>query len=145
MSGLRAMAPRPAIEASLRDHPTDPLVFSADADRLRLFLAVNMPHNRTPVPTATPDADTRQAVRVELASVLSMPDAATLDLDASLFDLGVDSLLALDLRKRIQRATGPVGSAGQIARRDHRRRVDRAPRPFRRAAGNTEKVNALRD
>ncbi len=46
-----------------------------------------------------------EAVRTQLAAVLDV-EAATLDLDSSLFDLGVDSLLALDLRKRLKRLTG---------------------------------------
>ncbi len=46
-----------------------------------------------------------EAVRSQLAVVLDV-EAPLLDLDASLFDLGVDSLLALDLRKRLKRLTG---------------------------------------
>ena len=38
--------------------------------------------------------------------MLSLADADAIDLDASLLDLGVDSLLALDLRKRLVKATG---------------------------------------
>jgi mycobactin polyketide synthetase MbtD len=41
-----------------------------------------------------------------LAAALNLGDATTIDLSASLLDLGVDSLLALDLRKRLRRATG---------------------------------------
>ncbi len=37
-SGLRAMPPDLAVEAGLRDYPADPLVFAADAERLRTFL-----------------------------------------------------------------------------------------------------------
>ncbi len=37
-SGLRQMAPQEAIEASLREWHDDPLVFSADAARVRIFL-----------------------------------------------------------------------------------------------------------
>lgn len=106
-SGLRPMAAVPAIEASLYDHRVDPLVLAADADRLQLFFGAqqsvgrdgeNGAANGGPVPVP-------QAVRTELAAVLNT-DAAALDLDASLFDLGVDSLLALDLRKRLKRVTG---------------------------------------
>jgi mycobactin polyketide synthetase MbtD len=50
--------------------------------------------------------DTTEAVRAELAAVLKIPDPDSVDLDASLFDLGVDSLLALDLRKRCRRVLG---------------------------------------
>lgn len=45
-------------------------------------------------------------VRAELTSVLSLTDASTVDLDIELFDLGLDSLLAIDLRKRLLRSTG---------------------------------------
>ena len=44
-------------------------------------------------------------MRSQLAAVLDV-EADLLDLDSSLFDLGVDSLLALDLRKRLKRLTG---------------------------------------
>jgi mycobactin polyketide synthetase MbtD len=40
-----------------------------------------------------------------LGSVLKLSDTTGLDLDASLLDLGVDSLLALDLRKKLKKAT----------------------------------------
>ncbi|MGA5464672.1 mycobactin polyketide synthase MbtD [Mycobacterium sp. NPDC050041] len=145
-SGLLPMAPRAAIEASLRDHHGDPLIFSADADRLRLFFASR--HAAHDVPGADSDVgatDTRAAVRAELASVLSVPDAAALDLDASLFDLGVDSLLALDLRKRIKHATGrsvPLARLlGGITGTELIADLDRAGEPADRA----EKVNASRD
>nr|WP_090277911.1 mycobactin polyketide synthase MbtD [Mycolicibacterium komanii]CRL73119.1 acyl transferase domain-containing protein [Mycolicibacterium komanii] len=105
-SGLLAMAPDAAVEASLRDHRQDPLLFSADQNRLRVFLG-----NRTDDPaekntTSTEsNADTTALVRTELGAVLNL-EADAIDLDTSLLDLGVDSLLALDLRKRLQRATG---------------------------------------
>jgi mycobactin polyketide synthetase MbtD len=104
-SGLRAMAPAQAIAASLGDHCSDPLVLSADIDRLRIFLAGPQP---TPAmaPIDTTQATAAQTVQTELASVLSVADAGTLDLDSALFDLGVDSLLAIDLRKRLRRVTG---------------------------------------
>ena len=108
-SGLRAMAPERAVRASLRDHPSDPLVFSADPDRLRVFLG-------TEVVTADPGTSTVDAepvgldaaavVRLALGSVLKLADPSGLDLDESLLDLGVDSLLALDLRKKLKKASG---------------------------------------
>jgi mycobactin polyketide synthetase MbtD len=45
-------------------------------------------------------------VRAELAAALSIGGAESVDLGAALIDLGVDSLLALDLRKRLRRCTG---------------------------------------
>ncbi|MDV3128304.1 mycobactin polyketide synthase MbtD [Mycobacterium sp. 21AC1] len=106
-SGLRAMAPDQAVEAGLRDHGCDPLVFSADTARLQTFLGTD----ESPVVpgAAEPDAadlDTTGTVRIALGSVLKLSDTTGLDLDASLLDLGVDSLLALDLRKKLKKATG---------------------------------------
>ncbi|HEX2283280.1 MAG TPA: KR domain-containing protein, partial [Mycobacterium sp.] len=107
-SGLRPMVPRDAIEASLYDHPVDPLVLDADAARLRMFFGSQESGQASVagVDDVAGDRDIAQAVRAELASVLSVADGAVLDLSASLFDLGVDSLLALDLRKRLRRVTG---------------------------------------
>ncbi|WP_396936080.1 mycobactin polyketide synthase MbtD [Mycolicibacterium sp.] len=113
-SGLRAMAPDRAVEASLRDYPGDPLVFTADTERLRTFLGI---HDRPADRSARSDQDLNAhidtagmdatgAVRVALGSVLKLADTSGLDLDASLLDLGVDSLLALDLRKKLKKATG---------------------------------------
>jgi mycobactin polyketide synthetase MbtD len=92
-----------AIEASLRDHPADPLILTGDRDRLQTFV-----HSRRAdeTPTETAGIDVAAQVRTELAAALNLGDAATIDLAASLLDLGVDSLLALDLRKRLRRATG---------------------------------------
>lgn len=104
-SGLLPMAPEHAIEASLRDHPGDPLVFSADRDRLRVFLDSAAGTENRSAPTAPDDADTAAQVRTEVAAVLGL-EAASIDLATSLLDLGVDSLLALDLRKRLQWVTG---------------------------------------
>lgn len=102
-SGLRPMAPEAAIEASLRDYTADPLVFSADPHRLRVFLDTPARPHTAPVGAA---ADTAGVVRTELAAVLSLTDPDAVDLGASLFDLGVDSLLAIDLRKRFTRGLG---------------------------------------
>jgi mycobactin polyketide synthetase MbtD len=108
-AGLLAMAPELAIEAGLYDHPVDPLIFDADPDRLSRFLGGQDTAEPVTVPvprSESADADPAEVVRGELAAVLDVADAATLDLEASLFDLGVDSLLALDLRKRMKRRTG---------------------------------------
>ena len=109
-SGLRQMAPDLAVAAGLRDYTVDPMVLAADPDRLRMFVA-GLTGAAAETPTAAADsaeldtADTAQVVRTHLAAVLSAgPD--DLDLSASLFDLGVDSLLALDLRKRLKRSIG---------------------------------------
>lgn len=105
-SGLLAMSPEAAVEASLRDHGQDPLLFSADETRLRVFLESQSAElTESAAATVETDTDTTGLVRAELGAVLSI-EAASIDLDTSLLDLGVDSLLALDLRKRLQRATG---------------------------------------
>jgi mycobactin polyketide synthetase MbtD len=59
---------------------------------------------------AKPLAD---VVRTELAATLHVSDSSSIDPSASLIDLGVDSLLALDLRKRLRRT---VGSSVPVAR-----------------------------
>ena len=106
-TGLRQMKPELAVEASLCDFPRDPLVLAADPQRLRIFFGDKPAENTTETPTGA-DAESvapPEAVRSQLAAVLDV-DPAALDLDSSLFDLGVDSLLALDLRKRLKRLTG---------------------------------------
>ncbi|WP_319451818.1 MULTISPECIES: mycobactin polyketide synthase MbtD [unclassified Mycobacterium] len=112
-SGLTSMPGEQAVEASLRDYAADPLVFSADAERLRLFLggadASDADHPSAVV--VEPDVDTTEldaatAVRAALGAVLKLADTVGLDLDGSLIDLGVDSLLALDLRKKLKKTTG---------------------------------------
>jgi mycobactin polyketide synthetase MbtD len=118
-SGLRPMAPGDAIEASLRDWHDDPLVFSADAARLRIFLGAGRSEARhratevasPPAGAAVPVVD---AVRGQLAAVLGIERPSELDLAASLFDLGVDSMLALDLRKRLKRTIGRTVSLATL-------------------------------
>lgn len=110
-SGLRPMSPDRAVDESLRDHVGDPLVFTADPDRLRAFLGHDATSETVPASGAAAPADVEGldatgTVRVALGSVLDLADIGALDLDASLLDLGVDSLLALDLRKRLKKATG---------------------------------------
>ncbi|MCK0173547.1 mycobactin polyketide synthase MbtD [Mycolicibacterium sp. F2034L] len=107
-SGLRPMAPEAAVEAGLADHAGDPLVLSADPHRLRMFFGDAEPAPVPQVPVAATDtpADAEDAVRGGLAAVLGISDGSGIDLDASLFDLGVDSLLALDLRKRFRSLLG---------------------------------------
>ena len=113
-SGLLPMAPEIAIEASLRDHHGDPLILAADRDRLRTAFESHDTHEAEP-DTTTTEIDISTRVRAELAAALNLGDAAAIDLGASLLDLGVDSLLALDLRKRLRRATGkPVPLAALL-------------------------------
>ncbi|OBH43393.1 mycobactin polyketide synthase MbtD [Mycobacterium mantenii] len=113
-SGLVAMEPRRAIEASLYRYDGDPLIFDADFERLQVFFesqGMPMPFSVScpgegedrEVFAAKPLAD---VVRAELAATLHLGDSLSIDPGASLIDLGVDSLLALDLRKRLRRTVG---------------------------------------
>lgn len=104
-AGLRQMSPSPAIEASLREWQVDPLVFSADAARLQVFLDSRKAEalEIAAAPADTPIVDT---VRNQLAAVLGIQQAGEVNLEESLFDLGVDSMLAVDLRKRLRRVIG---------------------------------------
>lgn len=117
-SGLIAMDPDLAMDASLRYYSEDPLIFAADFDRLRALFesqGISMPFD-TPEEQPAPEADDTSsdsdtatvpdAVRAELASALSLGDPSSVDMNAALVDLGLDSLLALDLRKRLHRRTG---------------------------------------
>ena len=111
-AGLRPMAPELAVDAGLRDYPADPLVYAADTARLRMFLGAEPgPSADNPgevLPDGVPpgSTDATGAMRVALGAVLKLADTTALDLDASLLDLGVDSMLAIDLRKKLKNATG---------------------------------------
>lgn len=110
-AGLREMDPDIAIDAALGTRAPAPLIFSADAERLATLLGATPVAAESPVPQQVPvtvgdTADTEDVVRHELSVVLKLGDPAGIDLTAALFDLGLDSLLALDLRKRLRRGTG---------------------------------------
>ena len=55
---------------------------------------------------AVRDAASRDDSHYTLGSVLNLPADTALEPSASLLDLGVDSLLALDLRKKLKKAAG---------------------------------------
>lgn len=110
-AGLREMDPDVAIEAALGTSAPAPLIFSADAERLATLLGAAPVDAEPAVPQQVPvaisaGADAEDVVRHELSAVLKLGDPGGIDLTAALFDLGLDSLLALDLRKRLRRGTG---------------------------------------
>jgi mycobactin polyketide synthetase MbtD len=113
-SGLVAMEPERAIEASLYRYEGDPLVFDADFERLRVFFeSQGMPMPFTAARTGDDDGreipvdkPLAEIVGAELAATLHLGDSPSIDPGTSLIDLGVDSLLALDLRKRLRRTVG---------------------------------------
>lgn len=105
-AGLVAMDADLAVEAALREHHGDPLVYSADQARLQMFLGQQPPTATAAVVSAPATGDPEQVVRAELTGTLKLGDPGGIDLTESLVDLGVDSLLALDLRKRLRRSTG---------------------------------------
>jgi mycobactin polyketide synthetase MbtD len=121
-SGLVAMDPELALDAGLYRYDGDPLIFDANFDRLMVFFeSQGMPitfcaasdragAERDGESAARPLAE---VIRAELAATLHLTDSTSIDPSASLIDLGVDSLLALDLRKRLRRA---VGSSVPVAR-----------------------------
>jgi mycobactin polyketide synthetase MbtD len=116
------MRPESAVDASLGRYGDDPLIFDADFDRLRVFFesqGISMPFHS---PADIADAQQRNrsggrpladVVRGELAATLHVDDSVSIDPTASLIDLGLDSLLALDLRRRLRRA---VGRSAPVAR-----------------------------
>lgn len=104
-SGLRPMQPELAVQTSLGERRRDPLVLAGDPERLRRFFGAGTARSAPETEAGRQPLAAPEAVRTQLAAVLGV-DTASLDLDASLFDLGVDSLLALDLRKRLKRVTG---------------------------------------
>jgi len=121
-SGLVAMQAEAALDASLGRYENDPLIFAADLDRLRVFFQTQ----GTPMAlSASPNGDTALAgnrisakpladiVRSELAATLHLGDASV-DPSVSLIDLGLDSLLALDLRRRLRRFVGHSAPVAQM-------------------------------
>ena len=115
-SGLVAMEPDEAISAGLRHYEDDPLIFAADFDRLQLFFesqggvspfaSVARPADGAGDNSDLGNRTVAEVVRAELAAALRLAGPASVDVNAALIDLGVDSLLALDLRKRLRRGTG---------------------------------------
>lgn len=111
-SGMVAMDPDAAVDAGLRHDAADPLIFAADFERLRMFFesqGAAMPFGtrvRDRGADTAGDETVAGLVRAELAAALRLAGPESVDLNATLTDLGVDSLLALDLRKRLRRGVG---------------------------------------
>ena len=117
-SGLRAMAPERAVEAGLCDSRRRPAGVrrrprrgcgcssSRNASRIRC------PQGSRSRRTWPPTDDGRRIIARHSAAVLNLTADTALDLRRRCSISGVDSLLALDLRKRLKRATGGNRAAG---------------------------------
>ncbi len=109
-AGMRALDPARAAEALLdaREGPASTLVVDLDgatwAQGRRLAGLVGA----APTPTATTRdvAAVELEVRAAVAAVLGRNDAATLDAHKGLFDLGLDSLMAVQLAADLSRRLG---------------------------------------
>ncbi|MGA8329750.1 MAG: mycobactin polyketide synthase MbtD [Mycobacterium sp.] len=117
-SGLIAMRPERAVDAGFGRYGADPLIFQADLDRLGVFFdsqGINVPLRGPGAPGNHVDGrPLPEVVRTELAATLQWDGSASMDPTASLIDLGLDSLLALDLRKRLRRAVGHSAPVAQM-------------------------------
>ncbi|OBI05744.1 hypothetical protein A5715_02185 [Mycolicibacter heraklionensis] len=111
-TGLTPMAPEAAITAGLRAAPDDPAILAADFDRLAVFFdsqGVPSPFDESLTAARSDgqaDRPIGEVVADELVTVLGLEGPDDIDMHRALVDLGLDSLLALDLRKRLGRATG---------------------------------------
>ena len=111
-TGLTPMPPDAAITAGFLAAPDDPAILAADFDRLAVFFdSQGVPSPFDAALTAAPldgqaDRPIGEVVADELVTVLGLEGPDDIDMHRALVDLGLDSLLALDLRKRLGRATG---------------------------------------
>jgi mycobactin polyketide synthetase MbtD len=122
-SGLIAMDPAAAVDASLCRYREDPLIFAADFDRLGVFFqsqGTTTPFSVSPDSDDTPGVNglevrpLAEVVRSELAATLHLGDSVSFDPGTSLIDVGLDSLLALDLRRRLRRTLGHSAPVAQM-------------------------------
>jgi mycobactin polyketide synthetase MbtD len=108
-TGLIAMEAEAALDAGLLRYAEDPLIFAADFDRLRVLLDASAPAGNS-----FGDRPLADVVRSELTTTLHLGDSLSIDPNASLLDLGLDSLLALDLRRRLRRTVGHSAPVAQM-------------------------------
>ncbi|MEO6794017.1 MAG: SDR family NAD(P)-dependent oxidoreductase [Mycobacterium sp.] len=122
-TGLTPMQPEAAIIAGLAAEPHDPAILAADFDRLAVFFDSqgvpspfdeSLPADLLKSTGVTADRPVREVVAAELATVLGVDRPDDIDMHRALVDLGLDSLLALDLRKRLGRATGRRVALGPL-------------------------------
>jgi mycobactin polyketide synthetase MbtD len=120
-SGLIAMEPAAALDAGLGRYTDDPLIFAADFDRLRVLfesqgipMLFGAPVDSAPAGNGSGARPLAEVVCTELAAALHIGDWVSIDPSESLIDLGLDSLLALDLRKRLRRAVGGSPPVAQM-------------------------------
>lgn len=91
-----ARARRPILDRVRGDVPHAPTTARPAAIKARLDAA--LPHERMTVLT--------RAVAQEVAAVLGLADQRPLDAGQGFFDLGMDSVMAVELRRRLESATG---------------------------------------
>ncbi|HET7503188.1 MAG TPA: SDR family NAD(P)-dependent oxidoreductase [Kofleriaceae bacterium] len=91
---LEARAPRPLLDA-VRVRAADT---PAEEPELRRRLAATAPEARLALLV--------DWLRGEVARVLGRDTAASIDVEQGLFEMGLDSLMAVELKRRLERATG---------------------------------------
>lgn len=117
-TGLTPMQPEAAITAGLAAAPNDPAILAADFERLAVFFdsqGIPAPFDTSAAPaTVEAGRPVDEVVVAELAAVLGLDGSDDIDMHRALVDLGLDSLLALDLRKRLGRTTGRRVALGPL-------------------------------
>ncbi|MFD4660988.1 type I polyketide synthase [Kitasatospora sp. NPDC058444] len=102
-NGVEAFTPAQGLallDAALTSATADPVLVP-----LRAAPAGPVPHPGS-APSATAEPDLPTVVRTEVAAVLGFPSPEVVDEHSSLPELGLDSLTAVELRNRLDAATG---------------------------------------